>query len=177
MKKKERKNILIVVHHLGIGGGAERIAGEVSKGLVNKGHNVFILTFYNRKETYAHGGKVICLNEKLTNDYFSKFYKMINRARSIKKTCKEEKIDTVISFMNDASASAVLSKTIFRNKSRIVISQRVNPLIQIKSLIYVTKFLYKKANLVVSLSRGVENILNKNFNIKKNKDNIQHPGY
>jgi len=49
--------ILMVIEHLEIGGGAERVAVEVAEGLKDKGHDVTILTFKNRKECYSYSGK------------------------------------------------------------------------------------------------------------------------
>lgn len=163
------KKVLIVIHNLGIGGGAERIAAGVASGLKEKGNNVTLLTFYDIKDKYEYTGKTICLHEKEYLNPISKIYKLIRRAKIIKKICKENEIDTVISFMETANFPVILSKILFKNKSKIVVSIRVNPLAKNKDYRYFIKKLYPKSDLVVTLSRGVEYILNVKFNIKNTK--------
>jgi glycosyltransferase involved in cell wall biosynthesis len=159
--------ILIVIEHLEIGGGAERVAVEVAEGLKDKGHDVTILTFKNRKECYSYSGKIISLDEK--SKYVPKIYKLVARAKKIKKICKKEKIDSVVSHLHTANFSAILSKCIFKNKSRIIVSEHNNTLKRTRMIRFLLKRLYPKADLVVAVSKQVEYILNKNFKVKKTK--------
>jgi glycosyltransferase involved in cell wall biosynthesis len=156
--------ILMVIEHLEIGGGAERVAVEVAEGLKDKGHDVTILTFKNRKECYSYSGKIISLDEK--SKYAPKIYKLVARAKKIKKICRTEKIDTTISFLHTANLSVAISKWMFKNKSRIIVSERNNTMEKPGMIRYLVKRLYPKADLVVALSRGVEYILNNRFKIK-----------
>lgn len=167
--KEVKKNILIIVHHLQIGGGAEKIASQLGTSLHSLNYDITFLTFYDFNPKYEYKGKFICLNETLKQDPFSKAYKVILRARKISKICKEKKIDTVISFLHDSNFSSILSKMLFFNKSKIIVSERNNTLAQSFLFQKLVKWLYPKADLVVTLSKGVEVILNKYFNVKKTK--------
>ena len=169
------KKILIIVHHLRIGGGAEKIASQVGTNLKRLGHDVTFLIFYDFKPKYEFEGKLICLNEKLTEDVFTKTYKLFSRTIKISNICKKNKINTTISFLEDSNFSSVLSKTLFRNKSKTIVSVRNNPLKHPKLFQILTKIIYPKADLVVALSRGVKNILKTQFNLKNTKTiyNIQ----
>lgn len=162
-----KEKLLIVVHHLGIGGGAEKIAGLLGKELHRRKYEVTFLTFYDRSPKYDHAGTVICRREKLTQDIFTKSFKVLGRARHIAKICKKQKIDTVISFLNDANFSTSLSKKVFFNPSKIVLSEQNNTLAQPKIFQSLVRWLYPRADLTVALSKGIELILNKHFDIKK----------
>jgi glycosyltransferase involved in cell wall biosynthesis len=155
--------ILMVIEHLEIGGGAERVAVEVAEGLKDKGHDVTILTFKNRKECYSYSGKIISLDEK--SKYAPKIYKLVARAKKIKKICRTEKIDTTISFLHTANLSVAISKWMFKNKSRIIVSERNNTMEKPGMIRYLVKRLYPKADLVVTVSKHVEQILNTNFKV------------
>lgn len=162
------KNILIFIHHLKIGGGAERIAAEVGTHLNMRGHNVTFLTRKQVKETYDYEGDIICLEEGSSSDsYPLQFtFKLIKRARKVSKICRDKDIDTVISFLMVSNFSAVLSKILFKHDAKVIISVRNNPLnVGDKLDKILIKGLYPWADTVVSLSKGVEHILKTDYSL------------
>ena len=162
------KRILIIISSLKLGGGAERVASTLGTEL-NKKYEVHYLTFYQHENNYEFKGKHYCLNENFKQDIISKGIKLISRAKKITSYCKKHKIDTCISFMEAANFPTILSKTLFGNRSKIIISERNNPLQQDKVSQKLIKILYNKADLIVSVSKETELILNKRFNVKKTK--------
>jgi glycosyltransferase involved in cell wall biosynthesis len=163
------KNVLIVVHHLGIGGGAERIAAGLASGLKDQEYNVTLLTFYNSDQAYEYKGNLVCLDEKISMSPLVQATKAIKRAKAIHQLCKKKEIDTVIAFLSTSNIPAILSKLLFLNRSKIVVSERNNPLYLPPLNRTLIKALYRKADLVVSVSKYVELILNTLLKIEKTK--------
>jgi glycosyltransferase involved in cell wall biosynthesis len=159
------KKILIIIPTIKIGGGAEKVASTLGVALNDrKEYNVKLLTFYSRKKEYAFAGERFSINEKLSGFRFLKLWK---RAFYIKKICKENNIETAISFIEEANFSLIISK-IFINKARLIVSVRNNPANNRKSIFYkvLIFFLYRFAFKVVTNSRGSEIILNRKFKLK-----------
>ncbi len=161
------KRILIVIPNLKIGGGAERIAAEVGTKLNERGHDVSFLTIYDEKPMYDFEGELTVLNKERA-DYPLEFsWNVFRTAKKINEVCERRGIETVISFLLQGNLSAVLSKMLFRNEARIVVSVRNNPLMKEKKEQEQVKWLYPKADKVVALSKGVEHILQKDFSLQK----------
>jgi len=162
------KNILITIKSLELGGGAERIAAELGSHLQEKRHNVTFLTYKNVDKTYNYKGDHICLDEDFDADSFPlQFtFRNLKMAHSVSEICKERNIDTVISFMMISNIRAILSKIIFGYEAKIIASVRSNPLMSEEKLNLQRKWLYPKADKVVALSKGVEQILRKDFSLE-----------
>jgi len=160
------KSVLIVVNSLGLGGGAERIASQVGTHLSRRGHDVTFLERYEKETRYDYEGDLVSLYSKSDRNSpkTKKLFRELKASKQIVEMCKKRGIDTVVSFSTPPNYLVILSKIVFGNPSKTIISVRNNPLnSSYKSL---KKFLYPKADKVVTLSRGVENKLNQNFSIK-----------
>lgn len=160
------KNVLLISNSLKLGGGAERITAELGSNLSEKGYNILFLTFYKPKSQYEIIGEKICLNEEVNRNFLSDIIKTIKRAKKINEICEERNIDTVISFLFTQNLPAILSKVIFRNKTRIIISVRNNP-IRNETLVFkkIIKRTYPKADKVVVQTDKIKEILLKKFSI------------
>jgi len=173
--------ILIVSQSLKMGGGAEKIASVLGTHLNKKGYKVYYLTFYDFEPKYYFEGEYFSLNEELTDSFFSKILKLFSRASKISKFCKKKDIDIVISFMEEANFSVILSKLVYRNASKIICSVRTNPEIfpyKGKAYVILAKFLYPNADKVVVVSEEVKNILIGDYNIPKERiKTIYNPHY
>ena len=186
------KNILIIISTLKKWWWAEKIASSLWTSLVKKWYNVSFLTFYNVKDKYKFEWKYYSLKQKIlsSNDSFIKkiFLLLFKRILWINKIVQKNKINTCISFMEESNFPLILSKY-FWNKSKIIVSVRQNPLIYWRVYKTLIKFLYPKANKVVTVTKAMESILSVNFsiintktiynlhcvtsNIKKQKENIE----
>lgn len=161
----ENKRVLIVIPDIQLGGGAQRIAAEVGSNLDERGHEVTFLTVYDDETKYDYEGGYTTLDRERSPLPLSFSFNALRFARKISKVCKRKEIDTVISFMMLGNLGAVLSKVAFRNKAKIVVSVRNNPMKSDKKSRWQKKMLYRKADKVVALSEGVEHILRTEFSL------------
>lgn len=163
----KKKKILIIISSLQLGGGAERVASTIGTEL-NKKHEVHYLTFYDREKLYPFEGRHSSLNETDSKSLIVKSIKLFNRAKKIASYCKKHKIDTCISFMEAANFPLVLSKTLFRNKSKVIISvHNTTKLSKYETLL--AKTLYPRSDLKIVVSNDLKNIIKKRYNLKKLK--------
>lgn len=161
--------ILFVVDSLAVGGGAERITVTLGNEFYRKGHEIFYLTFFDESPKYKFKGKYYTLNQnKCHRNPLKKTIDFINNSFKIKKVCTENNINTIISIGEVANYHVVLSKLLFRNKREIIISQHINPEIHLKRILTMKmiKFFYPKADKTVCVSKDIEKILKKDFNVK-----------
>lgn len=158
-----KKKVLIVISSLKIGGGAERVAATLGTELYNRKYEIHFLTFYKHSNNYEFKGKHVCLNENFKENVLSKGLKLFSRARKIAKYCKKHNIDTCVSFMEAANFPTILSRSLFGNKSKIVISIHNNPnkLYDKKTEYYLMKLLYNKSHLIIGVSEILTNKLKK----------------
>jgi len=161
----DRDKILIVIPDLQLGGGAQRIAAEVGSNLNKRDYEVTFFTVYDEETIYGYDGEYITLDRPRISLPLGFSFNILRAARRIAKVCKERDIDTVISFMMMGNLSTVLSRVVFRNKAKIILSVRNNPLKSDKKSRWQKKMLYGKADKVVALSEGVEHILKKDFSL------------
>ncbi len=166
MPEARGKNILMVVSSLKIGGGAERSATLLGKSLCERGHQVTYLTFYEERPACEYQGENICLGYKKNKNPLSDAFEILATARKIRDICRERDIDVLISFLTRMNVQSLLSKTLFGNKVRMLVSVRNNPLEGDKrwhrSLM---KYLYPKAHKVVVQTDAIGNILNDRLSI------------
>jgi glycosyltransferase involved in cell wall biosynthesis len=150
------KKILIVIPSIKIGGGAEKSSSLIGHKLLEKGYDVYLLTFYSYESEYKFPEKHrLELREKLGN---FKLFKILKRSRKIAQICKEKDINIVISFMEPANFPAILSK-LFGNIAKIIISIRTNPSIFPKTFKLLSRILYPKADCIVVLTEKIKTIL------------------
>ena len=165
-----RKRVLIVISSLKIGGGAERVASTLGTELYHRDYEVHYLTFYKHTENYDFKGKHVCLNESFKEGVISKGAKLFSRARKIAKYCKKNNIDTCIGFMEAANFPTILSKVLFRSKSKIIVSVHNEPSKLFGNNIekILMKLTYKRANTVIGVSENVSSKL-REFNVRNVK--------
>ena len=145
------------------------MASTVGTELTKRGHDVDFLLFQDDSLKYPIEGDYDIIKTGLSssNSLFA-FVNLFLRAFKIAGTCKKLDKEVVLSFMEEANFSSVLSKVLFGNKSRLILSVRENPRFKkTKALKLLMKILHKKAYRVVSNSRATEKILNEEFGIKK----------
>ena len=159
------KNVGIIIQKLK-NGGAERAAANLSKDLIEK-YNVYLIVFDASDITYEYEGKLIDLKLPPKKGKLGKFFNMLKRIQKVKKIKKQYKIDYCISFMEGANIVNILSK----RKEKIITSERnlISFFSKGKFARFKVKYVCKKANKIVSLSKLVKEDLVKNFNVDGNK--------
>ena len=168
------KKILFIVPSLKMGGGVERIASSLAKELRDK-YSISILTFYAFSNSYNIANiNIDTMNEDIRNGIFSKIYKIFNRARKIKSKTKERNADMIISFMEEANFSAIIAKVLLKNKATLIISSHCNPYLHSSFYRVLMRFLYKKADKIITVSSGVKKIFVKKLKMADEKIKTIH---
>lgn len=148
------KNIAIIVQSLN-GGGAERIAGLLSKEL-EKYYNVYLFLYRVENIVYEYGGKIVDIGD------FGPFYEY---SISLKK--EKYHIDCSISFLEPMNFANIRTK---RNE-RVLISERcvqscITPQHNAQAL-KIQRY-YNYADEIVACSEGVKYDLEYNYNVHGN---------
>ncbi|GJM28468.1 MAG: glycosyltransferase [Cyclobacteriaceae bacterium] len=162
------KNILMIIPNLDFGG-AQRSFCSLANGLYNR-HNVYICVF-NAFDGIAYDfqPKVTDLGIPAGRTFFSKIYSLFLRYRSIYRLKKQLNIDTSISYLEGANFLNVLTC----RRDRLILSVRgskyhdpnikgLTGYLRRKILIPV---LYKFADTVVALNKGIERELVQRFGL------------
>lgn len=166
-----KRKIAIIIQKLN-GGGAERAASNLSI-LLGERYEVHTIVFDGTQMAYPISGKVYDLGLPPAKTFMGKVKTALARARMTKRIKRQQNITCSISLMDGANLVNVLS----RSKDRILISVRIQmsasrfdkDRMRKKLQISFFRFLAKHAFRVISLSKGVEDDLNHNFGIPKEK--------
>ena len=135
-------------------GGAERVVSLLSKELSKK-HEISIIVFNNSIE-YEYGGELIYLNCDSIKNKIGKIFNIIRRTYKLRRLFKKEMYDKIYCFMETAYLPAILTGF------PIIASVRNNPHKHSK---YITKYILANAKKIITVSKEIENILIKEFNI------------
>lgn len=168
------QNVLLVIHSLRVSSGAAKVLSEIGSNLSKRGHDIIFLSFYEGDQIYDCEAELISFEEERDHHDSYPFHYMLRnfkRGKKIANICCKKSIDTVISFNYEPNISTILSQSIFNNNSRIIISVRSNPLetAKGKKSFFLKKHLFPKADKIISLSKGVENLLNSKFSVENTK--------
>jgi len=169
MVGKVDKKILIIISSLKKGGGAEKVAYTLSR--LFKSYlklEPYFLTFYKYNFQYKVNNN-FCLNEKLSSSLFIKLFKLFFRAKKISEYSKNNNLKISVSFMEEANFPIILAKMLFNKNFKIIISIHQSPSVYGFFYNFLIKLLYPKADKIISVSKEIEQILIKNYNIPKEK--------
>lgn len=162
------KNIAILVPTLA-GGGAERVAGNISKGL-SKSFNIDLIVYDGNQVEYDYSGNLISLDSKLYKTPIGKSFGVVKKVFQIRKIKKERNIDATISFLDNANIINILS----RRNDKVLISVRNFKSSEGKGFYgkvgnFLIKIFYNKSDTVIACSEVIREDLIQNFNVKENK--------
>lgn len=139
------KKILFYINTIHYGG-AERVMVNLANKFSNQGYEVVLVTSFYAKEEYILNNKVkrLSLEDKDLKQSFIK--KNFSRTFKLRKICKGEKPDIVISFMAEANFRAIVA-TMFLN-IKTLISVRNDPNKEYPNMLYkvMAKILYPLAS-------------------------------
>lgn len=164
-----KKNILFVISSLKSWWWAEKVCSTIWTKLQEKWYNIHYLTFYNHKDLYDFKWNYFSLNEKLTNNIIIKIYKLFKRAKEINAYCKKNNIHTSISFMEEANFCNIISKIVFKNNTKTIVSIRQSINAWWKLYQFLIKKLYNFADTIITIVKEEKENLIKNYWIKKEK--------
>ena len=175
-----KKNILILINTLKLGGGSQTVVSRLAKGFMNFGYKVKYLIFFPLKPYIKVDSPIYSLNEKhggWIKNKENKLKSIIRRSKRLidltvifprifRDFCKKNEINLIISFMEDANLISILSRKLFKNITKLIVSLRSNPKFSYKgffdNLIYtklLIKKLFKYSDFVVIPSKGMKKVL------------------
>jgi glycosyltransferase involved in cell wall biosynthesis len=167
------KKILIITPSLS-GGGAERTVLNISNYLDRKKFIIKIVSLRDIEESsYKHLLKkdieLININKKARNSFLS-----------ITKIINSYKPDIIFSTLPRINILAFISLKLSKNRKRTKLIVREANLIKKKVTVspflhFLLGIVYKKSNMVISLSRGIRKNLEENFGTKLNIKTIYNP--
>ena len=160
-----KRNICIITQRL-YGGGAERAAANLSNDL-SEDNNVYIVAYDGERVDFPYKGTLIDCSTKPNNTRLGQILNFIKRLLMLRKVKKQFNIDISISFLRMANFLNVLS----RHKDKVIISVRNMMSLSNNSRLdnFIISWCGKKADMTVSLSKGVEKDLIANYQYTPDK--------
>ncbi len=179
---EDSRRVLVAVTTIAVGGGAEKVAAMVANGLQEKGLNTMLLTQY--ADTNEHHVIVPHVNLSIAlKDYqlmprwrrrLTKLVRATARMFGTARVCREHKITSVISFLEESNFYVVCAKLLFRLPLKVIVSVRMDPRRYGPFYKFLMRRLYRHADSVVAVTRGVEETLRTEFGLE-NVHTIYNP--
>lgn len=172
-----KKNVAILIPKL-VGGGAERVASNLSIHLDEEKYNKYVVVYDSSEMDYPYGGKLINLNSKAMPNFFGKIYNLFKRIYKLKKFKKKYDIDVTISLLSGPNLVNILS----RENDKIIVSVR-NFISKSSTGFYgniykrLIKLFYNKADKVIPVSKAIAEDLVDNYKIHKEKISVIYNSY
>lgn len=148
----------ILIHKCS-GGGAERVAGEISRLLDEQGMEVFFCTFFKEEEEYPYAGERLSFKEEKRGSATT----LIKRIQWIRTIKREKKLDAMISLLPQANLINLITG------GRAIVSFRNDPASLssgYRAAFGLTLHLAEKA---VAVSKGVEEELKREYPVLRGK--------
>ena len=161
------KKVMFIVYS-GSCGGAERVVSRLSDYLANKGMECSIVIFSEQNDFFKNDKvKIIplALNRK------SALKKFWSATRKLRKVMKQEKPDTIVSFLDYQNICVILAHRFL--SSKLIVSERNDPLKRSKIIRKACNFFYRFADHVVFQSEYAKACYPKK--IRKNGHLIANP--
>lgn len=171
------KKIAIIIHKM-YGGGAERVASNLSMHLSKDKYERLIVSFDARKKGYSYDGEIIDLNSKASKNPLRKILNTFSRIINVRNIKTEKKIELAISLLSGPNLVNILS----RKKEKVIVSVR-NFISKSNSGFYgkmhkiLLRVIYNKADSVVVVSKAIEKDLIENYGINKEKIKVIYNFY
>ena len=172
------KNIGLFISELN-SGGAERVVSRLSN-ILNDKYNIYVILFEDTYMEYDYSGILIDLNVPAKIGLLCKVSLLIKRVQKLKKQKKVLKLDCVISFLDSPNMVNILSKVkgcksvvSIRNYSA---SENSGSLLgKVTNILY--RMLYKRADKIVPVTKVIEELYIKKYNLPKEKLKVIYNPY
>jgi len=148
--------IAIIIDSIKLGGGAEKNSVVLANLLAKESIETVLITFNSYENEYKYEGSRISFYEETESNFIKKLTKTFKRFFIIKRLCKEQKITHIVSFLEQANTYTIITKIVLRNKPKLIVSVRNNPAVLSFKRKFLILFLYRFADLVVSVSKSIE---------------------
>lgn len=160
-----KKKIAFIIQHL-TNGGAERTISNLSLALKDE-YDISLIVFDGNNVTYPYAGKMIDLELPPVEGGIQKIINSYRRIKKTKAIRKQENFDCVVSFMFGANIVNVMS----RCGEKVIVSARnyMSAYGLNRKAILRERFIAKRADKEIALSKMVEYDLVENFKIPSHK--------
>ncbi|MDP2641541.1 MAG: glycosyltransferase [Candidatus Yanofskybacteria bacterium] len=162
---RQKKKILFFIPTLFQGGG-ERVVSELSLHLPDSLERVLVL--FEEKISYPYKGKVVSLRAPLSTNGFLRIWYFFLRLFRFRKVLREERPDYVISLGNSANIINVLVNKRAIVRVDLFLSESSKGFWGLLFKVFV-RFLFPRAERVISVSRAAAQDLVDSFSIPKEK--------
>jgi len=155
------------------GGGAERVASILSNAFELSGYEVYVIVYEDHVQDYSYSGKLLSLKTPHKKTVFGKYFCFVQRIIKLRNIKNKYSLDTVISFLDSPNILNILTK----GDSNTIVSVR-NYTTQSNTGFYgkvgnlAIKYLYKRADFIVSVSNVIKNRLITNYGLENVQNNI-----
>ncbi|MFF2497412.1 glycosyltransferase [Peribacillus sp. NPDC058075] len=169
MKKKKVVLLITGLYY----GGMERVA-FIAHSLLKEQYDVSVVTLYAKEADYKPEFKYIDLNCPPKSNKFLKLLNIVKRTHAVRKMKKEINPDIVMSFGTSANFANVSSK----GKEKVVVGIRSYDWLTDYFANYsIDKWVYNRADLVVSVSKVIAEKAESVFHIEKSKSKVLYNPY
>lgn len=164
------KNVGLLISELN-SGGAERVVSRLS-GILNNEFNICVIVFENNQTSYEINGKLINMNINSSSNLIIKTINFINRAIKLNRIKKDENLDIVISFLDTPNILNILTRN---RRCKTIVSIRNYTEFEYNDDIFgslvknILKYLYKKANAIIPVSKVIAEYYVNHLNINRDK--------
>ncbi|MBP1762973.1 MAG: glycosyl transferase group 1 [Firmicutes bacterium] len=168
----ERKNLLVLVANIGIGG-QERIAINTAD-ILQKDYNTILVIFNKQECNYEFGGTLLNLELPPVTGTFNKMVNLLRRARALQRLKREHNIDITLSLGTSANFVNVLS----RASDKILVSVHgYGALTRSRWDKIIGKLVFGKADTVITVAQKLSADLADLYNIPAAKVKTLHNPY
>jgi glycosyltransferase involved in cell wall biosynthesis len=159
--------ILIISDSLALGGGAEKFSASLGIEFHKRNHEIYHLTLFDDNPKYDFKGKYFTFNESHSKNILAKIKDFFATSYKIQKICKKNEIDLIVSVGEVANFRTILSKYLFRNKTKIYASHHIYPESYLNNKVTYNriKFSYSKADRIICVSKAIENVLQEKYSL------------
>ncbi len=159
----KNKKILLIINSL-TNGGAEKAINLLAKRL-KENNKVYLVAIDASNPDYEPNVELLDLQIKYTKNKIKTFLQLIKKIKKLKEIKQKYDIDISISFLPGPGIANVFSK----GKDKTIVSVRNN--VEEKGIFekILTKISCKKADKVVAVSKGIEQLCIEKMKIDKNK--------
>lgn len=151
------KKIAIVIAHLGVPGGAEKVAADLAEEFSERGYEVTIITFdETASQKYWQPSVKSHIHLQLPakkGGLFTQISLLLQRAWAFRKLFKQEQFDHIFSFLEAANVPCALASR------RSTLSMHLDPNVMTKKEWFIVKWLYPYTHRIVAVSKHMQTVL------------------